>query len=230
MKAFMIIFDSMVHTPKTERVEFIQATHEYLAKNGFCSVNHGEFLFWSIDVLVDYTNNCDLCKLTDELEEVQTQSENNTENSNNDDTEASSSLVETKKARPKSKSKKSNSNSQTGGKHSSYCHTCDEQTTELLEQTFFCCFGYRIKGVKYLKNHSVINVKYTLDNCASLYEYYKPDLPEYDDLPFKSIPAEVRQQIKRIWQSEIKNQILILIIKVIVFLGEKTGSTKIRNR
>ena len=189
----------MINNPKNERVEFVQSAHEYLAKNGFCSVNEGEFLLWSMNVLYDYSNNCEVCKESEEIEDAAqvaaaaaavTNSENNTENSNNDDTEASTS----NKASAKSKSKKStaNTNSLANVKKSSHCVTCEDVITELLEQSFLCCFGYKTKGNKYLRNHSVINIKYTLENCKHLYNYYRPEkLPEYDDLPFKSITAEV---------------------------------------
>ena len=152
-----------------------------------------------MNILADYTNNCEFCKQSEDSDDVQAHSDNNnTENSNNDDTEASSSLAENNnkekisKSSTKTKSKKPNSNSQSSGKKSVYCNLCDELCNELIEQTFFCCFGYRTKGVKYLKNHSVINVKYSLENSTHLFEYFKPELPEYDDLPFKSISAEVK--------------------------------------
>ncbi len=178
--------------PKKERVDFVQSVHDYLSKNGFCSVNDGEFLLWSMDVLYDYSNNCEICKESEEMKDAQAttaNSENNTENSNNDDTEASTS----NKANEKSKSKKSTgTNLQVNSKKSSHCVTCEDVITELLEQSFLCCFGYKTKGNKHLKNHSVINIKYTLDNCKHLYNYYRPEkLPEYDDLPFKSITSEV---------------------------------------
>lgn len=131
LKTFMIIFDSMLNNPKSERIEFVQSAHEYLAKNGFCSANDGEFLLWSMDVLVDYTKNCELCKQSEETDDVhvQTTSEN-TETSNNDDTEASISVTEinkeqASKEKTKSKSKKSISNPTNGAKNSSYCVTCE---------------------------------------------------------------------------------------------------------
>jgi hypothetical protein len=142
-------------------------------------VNEGEFLFWSIEILLDYTNNCQLCK------------ENENEAQTNNENTESMMDVESVESKEKSKSSKSKSKSQSvPASNSSHCDTCDE-CVEVLEQTFFCLFGYKKKTVRYLKNHSVINIKFTLDNCISLYEFYKPKLPEYDDLQKSSISVEV---------------------------------------
>ena len=70
------------------------------------------------------------------------------------------------------------------------CNTCDD-CTDFLEQSFACLFGYKKPRQKYIENHSVITIEYTLENCVHLYECFKPELPEYDDIQKFSVPAEV---------------------------------------
>jgi hypothetical protein len=89
----------------------------------------------------------------------------------------------------KSQTKKRNTNHSEGTL--SKCDTCDN-CNDLLEQIFSCLFGYKEKSAaKYLKNHSVKNIPITLENSIILYNYYKPKLPEYDDVSKHSISIEV---------------------------------------
>lgn len=70
------------------------------------------------------------------------------------------------------------------------CSICGEMD-KLLDQSFFCLYGYKKRTLRYLENHVVTRLPYTLESCVSLYNYYKPSkLPEYDDLIKMSIPTE----------------------------------------
>lgn len=71
------------------------------------------------------------------------------------------------------------------------CSDCEE-FNDLLEQSFCCLYGFKKKAARYLKNHSVKNIEYNLEDSIYLYDYFKPaKLPEYDSLKYFSIPSEV---------------------------------------
>lgn len=73
------------------------------------------------------------------------------------------------------------------------CDTCDD-CNDLLEQSFACLFGYRKPRQKYLENHTVVNIEYTLENCVRVYEHFKLDeLPEYDDVQKWSVTPEFNE-------------------------------------
>lgn len=124
---------------------------------------------------------CEICNESDET--VKTESENDSSNQQATNLEA----AEKENSNNDKKSKNKNSSSQK-------CSTCGD-ANDLLEQSFKCLFGYsgdKKARNKYLENHSVINIKYTLENCIDLYNYFAPDkTPEYDDKSSKSIQSEV---------------------------------------
>jgi len=80
--------------------------------------------------------------------------------------------------------------------NSETCNSCDECEI-LLEQTFYCLFGYRKakrSSSSYLDNHSVVRVGYTLENCRLMYEFFRPEkIPEFDDLAKFSITNDFKE-------------------------------------
>jgi hypothetical protein len=148
-------------------IKYINNINIFHLRSGFCSNNNGEFLIWSQNVLTDFINYCEVCKNTNE--EFLT---NDLDSDHN-----------------KSHAKKGNNYHSEAS--TAKCETCDN-CNDLLEQIFSCLFGYREKSAaKYLKNHSVKSLPITLENSAILYNYYKPKLPEYDDVSKHSISIEV---------------------------------------
>ena len=70
---------------------------------------------------------------------------------------------------------------------------CCAEFDLLLEQSFFCLFGFKKKSARHLKNHSRITQSFNADNCWNLYFYFKPNkMPEYDDLIKSSLSTEVK--------------------------------------
>jgi hypothetical protein len=79
---------------------------------------------------------------------------------------------------------------------------CNE-IDKILDQCFFCLYGYKKRTLRYLENHVVSKIQSTLETSVDLYNFYKPTkLPEYDDLPKYSVPAEF-------------NDLLLEIVKLI---------------
>ena len=86
------------------------------------------------------------------------------------------------------KSDKTSTKSSDDEKNICFCLHSDE----LLEQMFYCLFGFRKKSAKNLKNHSRIVQKLDSNNCWNLYFFYQPNkIIEYDDLAKFSITSEV---------------------------------------
>lgn len=147
-----------------------------------CSENRGEFLIWSIQTLMDYTKKCEICNQLDSPEEEDTEPESSNPQTLDDKPGSDSD--------PKEKNKKLLKS--TYSQDYEQCEPCDE-CSYILEQSFFCFFGYKKPRNKYVETHICDHIPYSLENCVHLYNYFKPDeLPEYDDLPQKkSIPPEV---------------------------------------
>jgi len=143
-------------------------------RNCFCSVNKGEFLLWSIDYLVHCIDYCEMCN--------QSEDSNKNESENDSSNQQPASNEDSDKDKKQSKNKNSSSQK---------CSVCDD-SNNLLEQSFNCLFGYKKPRSKYLESHSVINIKYTLENCINLYNYFMPEeVPEYDHKISRSITVEV---------------------------------------
>jgi hypothetical protein len=169
-------------------------------------------LIWSIEYLINCVKKCAICNSDDSNK---TESENDSSNQqtvdnliseklSNDDSEATNNNQTDKKL-----SKNKNTSSQK-------CSVCDD-CNNLLEQSFNCLFGYKKPRSKYLENHSVINIKYTLENCVNLYKYFMLDeCPEYDHKLSRSITVEVLNAFNIIKQYLI----IIFFIKYHEFLLE----------
>ena len=147
------------------------------SRNCFCGVNSGDFLTWSIDYLINCVSKCEICNQSDDSNKNESENDSSNQQLSNEDSE-------TANQPDKKQSKQKNASSQK-------CSTCDDCNI-LLEQSFSCLFGYKKKGIKHLENHSVINIKFTLENCINLYNYFMlEEDPEYDHKPSKSISTEV---------------------------------------
>ena len=147
----------------------------FVKRNCFCSVNNGEFLVWSIDYLMHCIDKCEMCN--------QSEDSNKNESENDSSNQQPASNEDSDKDK-KGQSKNKNTSSQK-------CSICDD-SNNLLEQSFNCLFGYKKPRSKYLESHSVLNIKYTLENCINLYNYFMPEeIPEYDHKLSRSISVEV---------------------------------------
>ncbi len=128
-----------------------------------CTSNEGELLSWLVQTLVEMKSQCETCNLV----------------LNNDVTRTNMAAED----QTVDKASKANLNK---------CATCSEMD-KLLDQAFYCLFGYKKRTLRFLENHTCGKLAYTLENSVNVYNYYKPGkLPEYDDLPKMSIPTEVR--------------------------------------
>lgn len=153
-----------------------------MIRNNLCGYNNGEFLFWLIEILIDFVDVCDICN----------QSENTNPDENLNDVEISFNLVDEDAENKESKNNKAIKRSNSIPTANTRCLMCDE-CNDLLEQAFSCLFGYRKpRSARYLQNHASPKIAYNLENCINLYNYFKPaELPEYDSLSKFSISSEV---------------------------------------
>jgi hypothetical protein len=211
IKAFIIIYDLTCSNDEFEKFEYLSSVHDYLAKyvitnviflslllsrsfyfvitrkkrDGFCSNNKGEFLTWSIDVLVECMKTCEMCNER-VIMDSDSQNENTSDENVNDEANSQNTNTANNRNSVASSCFKPKPKRTTAIK----CGDC-EDCKDLLEQTFFCLLGYKKKTTKNVISHSVIHVQRNLDNCVGLYNFYKPRLPEYDDTKPSSISAEV---------------------------------------
>jgi hypothetical protein len=109
---------------------------------------------------MDYLNECSLCNQNEEIDVVDVASSSDNEEPNN---RSSFQII---------KEKQHFLSQAVGSTKCSNCDDCNDQ----LEQLFCCLFGYKLKSAKYLLNHSVVPIEYTLENCTSLYNYFKPSI------------------------------------------------------
>ncbi|CAF0778497.1 unnamed protein product [Brachionus calyciflorus] len=166
LKAFMILFDiTEKNSDLKENIsEFLISVHEYLARNGFCGCNNGEFLNWAIEKSIKFKLECEICS----MKKVSSADKDQTDEDSN------------KSAKSATKSTDSDN----------IC--CCQEYDEILEQLFFCLFGFKKKSARHLKNHSRITQSYDANNCWNLYFSYKPNkFPEYDDLQKYSLTTEI---------------------------------------
>lgn len=143
-----------------------------MLRNGFCGTNNGEFIIWSIEVLNSYKSNCEKCNSTT------TQNNNHQHHQQQHSSEPSG---------------EDTNQSHTNGTSTSSQKSCIcSEFDDLLEQSFYCLFGFKKKTARYLKNHSVVKQDYTLEGALLIYSYFTPTrLPEYDDEKKFSITSEV---------------------------------------
>ena len=159
----------------------------YLSRSRICRVNNGEFLVWSIGVLMGFLDKCEACN-----EKV---IENEFSNGMNEEIDILNASDFKEKAPPRRQTAKKPSTSK--------CSDCDD-CNHLLNQAFHCLFGYKTKtNAKYLETHSSTSsasrITYTLANSVNMYNHFKPDkLPEYDDLVKFSIPIEFYDFLREI--------------------------------
>ena len=151
----------------------------FVFRYNLCTSNEGEFLFWAIEILIDFVDECEICN----------REENNKEHDLNATDLIMDLMDEENEQKEKSAKLKRQSSVPTSN---AKCFVCDE-CNDLLEQSFSCLFGYRKpRSARYLQSHTCSKIAYTLDNCINLYNYFKPsELPEYDSLSKFSIPSEV---------------------------------------
>ena len=117
---------------------------------------------WAVEKLIHFIDNCKKCSFENTDSKIDTQS-----------TESSENGVDTKTANSAGLTNNANNMQCTN------CNNCNDQ----LEQLFNCLFGYKKSRVKYLANHKVEKIDYTLENSLCVYRYFKPDeLPEYDSI------------------------------------------------
>jgi hypothetical protein len=114
---------------------------------------------------MNYLNECPFCNQDEEIDVTDIASSSDNEESNNRN---SHQTIKDKLF-----------SSLTAG--SNKCSNCDD-CNDHLEQLFSCLFGYRLKSAKYLSNHSVVPIEYTLKNCPSLYNYFKPSIKNLQKL------------------------------------------------
>jgi hypothetical protein len=158
-------------------------------RDGFCSNNKGEFLTWTIDILLNCMKTCEMCNerlmIDSDSQNENTNDENLNDEPNSQNANAASNRNNTAFLSFKPKSKRAS-----GIK----CGDCEE-CKDMLEQSFYCLLGYKKKTTKVVVSHSVIHVPRNLQNCVPLYNFFKPRLPEYDDTKPSSITAEVKADI-----------------------------------
>ncbi|RNA38515.1 calcineurin-binding cabin-1 isoform X1 [Brachionus plicatilis] len=173
LKAFFILFDIIEKkNSKLNTAEYLLFIHEYLARNGFCGCNGGEFLTFGIEKLIKFKLECEFCSTNKNLEIYKREIDEET-----------------------NKSDKTSTKGSDDDKNICLCSDFDE----LLEQFFYCLFGFRKKSAKHLKNHSRITKSFDVNNCWNLYYFYQPNkFPEYDDLPKFSLTSEINDLMRDI--------------------------------
>lgn len=176
LTTFVIIFELMCDNELSERTEYLSLVHEYLARNGFCGSNEGQYLLWCVGQLTAFKSQCSQCNQKGGRPATLPPTESSDETNSQTGTETEESRRNKTASQPAT--------------NSCICHECDE----ILEQCFYCLFGFKKKSAaaRYLKTHSVIKLAYNLENSIRMYDYFKPArLPEYDDQIKSSISSEV---------------------------------------
>ena len=148
-----------------------------------CGSDEGKFLFWLIDILIDFVDVCDVCNQSETVNLVEHLNE----------VDVSLNLMDEEIEHKESKNSKAIKRSNSIPMANTRCLVCDE-CNDILEQAFSCLFGYRKpRSARYLQSHVCAKIAYNLENCINLYNYFKPaELPEYDSLSKFSISTEVR--------------------------------------
>ena len=175
-----------------------------LVRNGMCCEHDGEFLFWSIDILVKRMQSCEKCQQTGDDDDDDggggdnnSQDDNNNDNDNDDNSGNNNNNNNTDEeltaATATGKRLQSSQPTVSVTSSTDKCSAC-EDCSDLLELSFGCLFGYRKRSTRYAKSqvHTAKHVAITLENARHLYTFFKPHkLPEYDDLQKLSISVEV---------------------------------------
>lgn len=149
---------------------------------------------WSIGILNSYKSQCGKCNSSSQ--EDPHLSKHSVERQ-----ESSTTLTEGSKEEEHTQQTNHSSTMTTTSSSSHKSCICSE-FDDLLEQSFYCSFGFRKKSAKYLKTHSVLKQPYDLHSAQLIYAHFKPArLPEYDDRVSSSISAEVGSTPQQIHSS-----------------------------